>query len=368
MSLQIEAYRAEHSPAVHAFNERLARGGIEFRFPEQAVSRDFPPHDGAALKQEFYLAVDGEYVRGGYILKSESFFGPRGESLLGNYQLPLSEGIVDRTQAMVGVKLLWDAIARQPSLYCLGMGGLERPLPKMLARLGWSVEAVPFFFRVVRASRFLAEIRFLRQGPGRAPLLDLARFSGLGALGRGGWDAWTAVRRPALSSLVKMRRVRSFGPDVDALVLDLGKSREAFCDRRASALALKFPESDARFVRIVVEEDGQLKGWALLTRSTLQDHKQFGNLRLGCVADNFARPGYEAHVLRFAYATLLEEGVDLVVTNQSHQRWTEALKGEGFLRGPSNFALARSPRFTELSGPLDHVHFTRGDGDGPIHL
>lgn len=358
----------EHEPAVREFNARLGRGGVEFRFPERHRSPSLPPSSTAPLWQDYFVACDDAGVRGGYILKTEQLFA-KGEALpAGNYQLPLSEGIIERAYSLVGVKLLWDALARQDKLYCLGMGGTERPLPRMLARLGWAVELVPFYFRVVHAGAFLKHIRFLRAKPSRAALLDVAAVSGLGSLGLGVWNLCSALRAPRLSEKTGCRRVESFGPAADRLFSRVLSHYPALFDRRSEALALKFPVSDERFRRLLVERDGELVGWALLTCSQLSGHKQFGNMKLGAIADSLALPGFEASVVGLAYASLCAEKVDLVVSNQSHARWRQAFRSQGFLEGPSNFALARSPALRDASGPLSGLHITRGDGDGPIHL
>src|SRR5262249_48545091 len=108
---------------------------------------------------------------------------------VGNFQLPLSEGIVDRRYATVGVTLPHQALALQPALYSLGMGSVTRPLPRMLGRLKWTVEEVPFFFRVMHGGNFVRNIRTLRTSPRRRALLDALGASGLAALGALGWRA-----------------------------------------------------------------------------------------------------------------------------------------------------------------------------------
>ena len=50
-----------------------------------------------------------------------------------------------------------------------------------------------------------------------------------------------------------------------------------------------------------------------------------------------------------------------------------SLQKNGFLKGPSNFALALSKYFYKnisggLKQNLSNFHFNRGDGDGPINL
>ncbi|MDB6074800.1 MAG: hypothetical protein JWO89_2440, partial [Verrucomicrobiaceae bacterium] len=57
---------------------------------------------------------------------------------------------------------------------------------------------------------------------------------------------------------------------------------------------------------------------------------------------------------------------------QLHEAWNAALKGCGFLSGPSNFVWAVSPGLKKQLEPLDkalpNAHINRGDGDGPINL
>ena len=69
---------------------------------------------------------------------------------------------------------------------------------------------------------------------------------------------------------------------------------------------------------------------------------------------------------------LEKQGVDLIVSNQTHKTWLAGLKAAGFLSGPSNFALALSRDLAACVAPWESrhedFHFNRGDGDGPINL
>jgi len=60
------------------------------------------------------------------------------------------------------------------------------------------------------------------------------------------------------------------------------------------------------------------------------------------------------------------------VVNHSHADWVKTFRSAGFLSGPSNYLLAMTKRITELVLAVphgaDHIHVTRGDGDGRIHL
>ena len=64
--------------------------------------------------------------------------------------------------------------------------------------------------------------------------------------------------------------------------------------------------------------------------------------------------------------------VDLIVTNQSHIYWKNALKTNSFINGPSNFIFASSKdlsaKLADNKNLAKHIHLTRGDGDGPINL
>jgi len=64
--------------------------------------------------------------------------------------------------------------------------------------------------------------------------------------------------------------------------------------------------------------------------------------------------------------------VDLVLSNQSHAAWRDALKSSGFLGAPSNFIFGASKSVAELLAPFDanrdRIFLNRGDGDGPVNL
>src|SRR5215469_6611453 len=135
MSIVIEPYRAEHEPAVQEFNLRLKAGGAEsdLVFFRSAEPRWLPPSQNSDLYQEYFVAIESGIVRGGYALKQQSFsFSDGVVRRVAYYHHPLSEGIVNKSYAAVGMLLLKHAMSRSPLLYCLGMGGYDRPLPKML--------------------------------------------------------------------------------------------------------------------------------------------------------------------------------------------------------------------------------------------
>src|SRR5258706_1280284 len=213
MAIVIQPYRPEHEPAVAEFNQRLRRTleDENLVFYRWAEPRWLPSTAESRIYNEFSVAVDGGIVRGGYALKTQEFLFPDGQiRSIGYYHHPLSEGIVNKSHALVGTLLLRDAMQRAPLLYCLGMGGYDRPLPQMLVRLGWTHCLVPFFFFVVNPSRFLRNMQTLRSSPMRKLVINLAAYSGAGWAGSKPFPGYRALRAPQ-SLHAQCRAVASVG-------------------------------------------------------------------------------------------------------------------------------------------------------------
>lgn len=368
--LSVVPFTAEWRAAVREFNRRLTAGGLdpELRFPEEPKA-EFPATAEAPLRQEFFLAVEEGVARGGYFLTFEPWSVAGQACVVANYRLPLSEGLVDPAWRGVSLVLLRDALKRSPLLYCLGMGGYDRPLPRSLQALKWPMFTTPFFFHAVRPVRVLRNLSGLRGSRWRRLLLDLAALSGAGWAGlklaqgwrrRGGEGAWRAELAPA------------FGAWADALWGELNNTYQALAVRRAEILNLRYPPADPRFLRLRVDGPAGPLGWAVLLATQMRGHKHFGNLRVGTLVDGLARPEQAGSVVGAAFEELRRREVDLIVTNQTHAAWRRALRRAGFLEGPSNRIFAASPALAARLAPWetypDQAHLTRGDGAGPIHL
>jgi len=335
--ISLAPYVPADESAIRAFNARLAAADTGFQFPPTLESLAIPANPGAPLWTELWVARDGERVCGGFILKHERLLLANAELAVGNYQLPVSEGIIDRRYATVGIKLTQQVLALQPALYSLGMGSTARPLPRPLARLGWTVEEVPF------SSASCTAVLVWRLA---------ARVATLPARWRAG---------------LELEPVTGFDERVDALIAATRADYAAVLERRSAALNIRFPAHDARLRRFVLTQRGRLVGWLVLTDHQLKAHKQFGDMRLGCIVDGLIEPQLLVAALGLAARALVRAGVDLIVSNQSHAAWQRALGRGLFARGPSNFVLARSPAFAN-GVPLGRLHMNRGDGDGPINL
>ncbi len=355
MSLEILPYSQDAIPAVREFNQRLLAGGApaDQQFPET-------PDPGWMPGMELFLAVEGSVVRGGYILRRQAFSSGRDPVPAAHYRLPLSEGIVNRAYATLGLRMVRDALAREPRLYAMGMGGWDKPLPQMLKRLRWKMCEVPFHFKVLHPVRFLHHIRALRTSGLRRIALDAAAFTGAG---------WVGMKAFGLARPVRSSDPFHLEPGFAAWADQVwSRSHEAYAllaRRDAATLDELYPPSDPRFLRVHA-----VGGWALLLDTQMRDHKQFGDMRVGTIVDCLGPPDCAAGIVRAAARVLEQRGVDLIVSNQLHAAWSRALLESGFRVGPSNYLLALSPALAEACGGANHdrFHINRGDGDGPIHL
>jgi hypothetical protein len=364
----IQPYRKEHEPAVAEFNRRLQQASADrdLVFSEKANPRWLPVGGETPVWNEFFVAVDGSFVRGAYGLKQEQIFiREKGVHNVACYHHALSEGIIDRTYASVGALLLRDALARQPLLYVLGMGGFENPLPKMLKALGFSLTLVPFYFRVVHPNTFLREMKALHSTPWRAILMNLAAATGTG---------WLAIKAAQAAASLRGRpedfiaeEVNEFSAWADDLWSEAKDSVSMAAVRDTNTLRMLYPADDTFLTRVRVSRNGTAIGWAVVGERR-KDATKFGGMRVGSIVDCWAAPEHALPVARAATQALEKRGVDLIASNQSHHVWGSALESSGFLKGPSTFIFAASKKLTELLQPLEKnktsLHVTRADGDG----
>jgi hypothetical protein len=328
--IRVAPYTDEWVDAVRAFNQRIAAS--QQQLPET-------PRPDWMPRMEVFLAIEDDTVRGGYILRRQRFWAAGQEIAVAHYRLPLSEGVVNREYATLGLRLVRDAVAREPRLYAMC--------------------EVPFHFKVLRPSRFLRNIRPLRTTALRRLALDVAALSGAG------WLAMKLMKHGAPVASVKHEMASTFSPWADEIWQRSRDSYAIIAERDTDTLDALYPRSDARFLR--VRTPG---GWAVLLNTQMRDHKQFGDMRVGSIVDCLAPPGEAGAVMQAATSLLENSGVDLIVSNQLHQAWSRALLDAGFRTGPSNYLVALSPAIAALAAdkPDHDFHFNRGDGDGPIHL
>jgi hypothetical protein len=368
MSIVVQSYREEHQPAVNQFNSRLKAGGADpdLVFYRYAEPRWLPKTEGRDLYQEYFVALDNGTALGGYALKRQNFYFRDGNVRpLGYYHHPLSEGIVNKSYAVVGSLLLKDAMNRAPLLYCLGMGGYDRPLPKMLVRLGWSHCLVPFYFSVVNPYRFLRQMETLRNSPGHRLLMNLAAITGTGWAAMKAFQGVKRLGSPRVAPY-KMHEVDEFSDWADSLWEQSKNDYVLTAVRDSKTLRSLYPASDKHFTRLRISRSGKDIGWAVVGERR-QDAK-YGSMKVGSILDCWASPEDALPVVQAATAALKQRGMDLIVSNQSHALWCRALEHSGFLQAPSNFIFAASKKLAAFLEPFEEnksgIHFTRADGDG----
>ena len=368
MPIVIQPYLPEHEAAVQRFNQRVLAGvpDPDLVFFRYAEPRWLPKVAGRTVYQEYFVALDNGAVRGGYALKRQNFsFADASVRSIGYYHHPLSEGIVDKSYGMVGALLLRDAMQRSPLLYCLGMGGYDRPLPKMLIKLGCSHCAVPFYFKVVHPYKFLRQMQALRTSPLRRSLMDTAAFTGSGWLTAKMLDVINKLKTPqgrACSAQV----VEQFSGWADPLWQQSKNSCTLTAVRDSSVLSDLYPREEKNLTRLRISRNGSDIGWAVVGER--RKDAKYGSMRVGSIVDCWAAPEHALAVVRAAERALKERGMDLIVSNQSHESWCRAFESAGFFQAESSFIFAASKKLMEHLPPFAEVrprmHFTRADGDG----
>ena len=367
MAIELLPYEGALVPAVKDFNARMLAGGvgIEYLIPET-----FTINPASPVSSDWTIAVENDVVRGGYILQWRDFQIGGERHRAGDYQTPISEGVINKKYALVGAVMIKHALRRTPRIYTVGMGGLERPLPKMLKAMGWSLTTVPFRFHVARPGNFLHEIQHLRTSGTRRLGLDLLAASGLGWAGIRALEQWKSQgpRQPIQSGVQSgAEPFETFGDWADELWKRHANDYLFAGARDAATLNALY--TGRQFERWKLVRDGRAVGWVVVLIKKLQQNKYFGDMKSGVIVDAWS-PLPDA---RWAIATgaeaLRRGGADVIFANTLHPVWLEALRRERFLAGPTNFGFAVSPKIAESLNPFEEkaktsTYLMRGDGDG----
>jgi hypothetical protein len=366
MPLRFEVFGEQHLPAVLEFNQRMRAGNAasEFLLPTAVEVRCKPPDD--PIQWTNYVVLDGEVVRGGLLAMDQPGWVNRHSVRTWNFQSPLSEGIVDAKYSIVAMQIVKFMQKQADAVFMVGMGGADRPLPRLLVASGWSVRPVPFLFRVHRSGNFLRELQMVRTSPAKSVAAQVARMTGLGALGL------AVKQRRKGTTLATVRQVGNWGEWADEIWSRCRENCSFAVQRDRRTLESLYSPSDPRTKILLVERNGNPVGWSVCFNSQLVNHRHFGSLRVGSILDCLADVDAMTATAILTDSELAKLGADLVLVNHSHALWIKALRAAGFLMGPSNYMLAMSKKLTEALSNVpygeERVHVTRGDGDGRIHL
>jgi hypothetical protein len=365
MATEFVPFSAEWEPAVARFNRRMREGNApaDFDIPEKAV----PPKPGS-VKAQMFVAVEGEEVRGGMIIQEHpgviSDSAQPGGSLrretVINLQSPLSEAIIDPKYSMVSIQLFRFALKRCPYAYVVGMGGEERPLPRLLKAFGWSVRQVPFHFRILNARRCLTELKPLQRRPVMRVAAFIAAHSGAGA---------------AALAVLQRRRVSAKGYRLETAHADAAADDAVWAgvEKRISFGVVRDSVTLPSYIvpgveRFRVFRGTVLCGWFSMICASMRDHNYFGNLKVATLIDIMVIDAADAAVvatLAVQYARSV--GCDIVVSNQLHEETHAALRNVGFIPYASNYLIASSKPLTAAMSDATSL-VSRQDGDGLVNL
>ena len=369
MTYFIKESNQDNVDLIHDFNKDLEVHKISFRLP--VPSNSHSRIDDFIYDRSFILTENKTTVRAGYSLKSQWFKINDTLLQIGNYYRPVSAGLFNKKYNICGVLLVNDAHKRYPNIFSLGMGGASEALPKLLKGLNWNLQKIPFFFKVCRPLPFLKNIRYLKGTKLKSFIIMLMANSGLG---------WLCIKffflivslfyiRLKKKPYIVVKEIETFDQDLD-FVWEKTKQYSSFIAVR-NCKYLKALYSDKRFIKLKFFDDNEVVGWSICLCTNLHDHKQFGHMRLGSIIDCLSLKNYERSIIDKSSEILKKKGVDLIVSNQSHIFWKDALKTNSFINGPSNFIFASSKELSDKlvnNIKLDDMHITRGDGDGHINL
>lgn len=370
MAIKVVPYTKDHVPAVVAFNQRMIEGETGWGWYEWAEDEWLPPHEGASVWREFHVAVDdADEVRGAYALKPQKWWIRGDTKIVSDWQGPVSEGLLSRHYATLGLRLIRDMLKKYPLLYSWGHGGNESAMLQLLVSLKWLIHDTPFCLAVRHPFRFLRRNAYLRTSLRNRLALDLLAWTGAGWLGFKLLHAILGLRSPRTRGL-ECEEVQEFGPWADALWEDCRDHYAALGVRDAETMNALVPEGRwPNGIRLRVRREGRDIGWAVVLDNQLENDARFGDLRVGCVADCLARPEDAAYVIACASRFLTKRGVDFVASNQSHPAWIDAFRRCGFLILENRRCFAASPALQEALEPFGEsqtgLHLTNMDGHGP---
>ncbi len=364
MAIEFAPHSSAYREAVAAFNRRLvnALDAVPFLLPLETTPRE------GLIEARHYLALDGADVRGGYLLASYPCVLNGVAATVANIQSPLAESIIDKRFVVLPALMVRQFLRHNPLCFCVGMGEATNPLPRLLRAAGWSVEAVPFYFRVHHAGRFLRLFPKLRRPTWRRLAAGAVAISGSGALLR----AIVHRQRRAAPPGFAVIREDGWGEWADEIWAAFQTQCRFAVRRNAAMLKELYPPAEPRLRILRVVTGHRTAGWAAALLTPMRRHPHFGDLCVATILDCAATPDAFSTVAILVDEALGREGADLVITNQALGRWTEAFRMAGFRSYRSNYQLACSPALSAqlsdqaVSGGL--VHLTRGDGDGRIHL
>ena len=229
---------------IRRLDDRLGAGGrserVSYSRALLAQASDEPDPDVPVFFR-LMIAEENNEIRAAVLLFNQELFVHGDPRRFSYVQMPVSEGIINRSYSLGIVHLVKKTLFRYPLLISLGVGSLESSWARFVCGLGWKSASVPFFFYPVNLSRVLLRLEYFKQRPWLRRCAWLAAHSGaaqlLGSLHRG----YSKLQTPSPPPLVS--EVDSFGPWADTLFRDALHDYPITARRDAAALNAIYPES-----------------------------------------------------------------------------------------------------------------------------
>jgi hypothetical protein len=342
--------------AVRAFNERVMRSGVKIPFLlSESVSGT------AALDTRPWLLMDGRDVRGGVLVTRHRAVVAGVEREVVNLQSPITEAVADKRYGSLSIWLFRELERRFTYVYAVGMGGTDRPMPRLLRAMKWQVGLSAFRFMPLAPGRVAARIDALRARIPR-PLRPVVYAAG-------------SCAGPLVRSSLRVLGGRSLaevqpGKDASASVAyswgGFSKGIRFGIVRDAAAASELYVASDGERVFRAIECPACV---AVVRTRALPHTSPFRDLTVATVLELMAPDATRLMQLSRRLLGQLSRGsADIAIINTTHADTVAALDSTGWLQGPSNYVVALSPPFADAGVTLDASYVTRTDGDGRLNL
>jgi hypothetical protein len=365
VKISIEVYGAHHESSVAAFNQRMREGHAptDFLLGPHSIA---PRVCGGVTATQWVAVDDAGQVRGGVISWDHPGIVGGKEQRIINLQSPLSEGIIDSAYILVGSQIVKFFLRETPYVYIVGMGAEDRPLPRVLKAMGWTVRPVPFFFHMIHPARCVRELGPLRNSVWKRLAGTAAASTGMASVAAMALHRAAApVRRVAAA--YSAEEVTSWGAWAAEAWSALAPSISFGVRRDPETLSFYYPFTDKELRVWKLRHGTAVDGWFAMAISKMSGNAYFGNLRVATLTDCLGTPD----AIRSGSLLAIEQagrlGADLLITNQAYGTLQQACLDAGWRRGPSNFLLGTSKALSNESEP-DSAYVTRRDGDGLVNL
>ncbi len=376
VKINIQPLTSDLLPAVERFNTRIKLFDIPGRITPEANPETSPELIDPSIVERFVILDETDEIRGGYSLRRQELWHKGVRHSAAHIGMPVSEGVADKRFALMGMLLMRDALQRAPLSYTLGAGGIEGQVFKILRPLGWKAVDVPFFFRILNASRFTRLLPQIRRSKVRSAIGSLLGYSGVSALLLHGLQCGAALRSGVscpLNGAGDFLEIPDLQEVADELWRKYSHEYQFSLLRDSRHCAAAFPADRSELRRLVVRRNGEPVGWAVvMTRGLSRITKFLGELKVGLIVDCFGSIADSPAIVNAATAALKAEKVDVILTNQSHAGWVGAFRSKGYLTYQSQYPLmvskAVSKQVGDLESVLPHSHWTRADGDGVHYI